>query len=136
MADIEKRSDCQIDLKFDVRFDRLKPKLESIVFRIIQESLSNVIRHSQSPYASVELNHQDDWLKIQIRDEGVGFDIGEISKESFGLRGIRERAPLYGGEVEIKSKPGQGTVVDVKLPLHLHASHPRWRKEAVHRPAL
>lgn len=117
VADFVNRGDCQIDFEADVRFDRLNPKLESTLFRIIQESLNNVIQHSQSPDASVELNQQDGWLRIQVRDEGVGFDSGQISKESFGLHGIRQRALLYGGEAEIKSKPGQGTVVDVKLPL-------------------
>lgn len=120
VADLGDRSECRINFEVDVRLDRLDPKLESALFRITQESLNNVVQHSQASEASVALNQEDGWLKLQIRDDGVGFDVDQVSAESFGLRGIRDRALWYSGEAKIQSKPGKGTAVEVRLPLGDH----------------
>jgi PAS domain S-box-containing protein len=101
----------------DVQFDRLDPKLEGAIFRIVQEALTNVKRHGQTNHAAVQMNEQDGSLKVVVRDQGVGFDLDKISSDRFGLRGIRERARLFDGTVEIKSAPSEGTVIRVQLPV-------------------
>ncbi len=100
-----------------VSFDRLEPLLEGTIFRIVQEALTNVKRHSQAKRAEVKLIQCDGKLRIEVRDWGVGFNPAEISGEHFGLKGIRKRADLLGGQARIESAPGTGTHVIVDLPL-------------------
>lgn len=100
-----------------VTFDRLEPLLEGTIFRIVQEALTNVKRHSQAKRAEVKLIQSDGKLLIDVRDWGVGFDPADVSGEHFGLKGIRKRADLLGGHARIESTPGAGTHVIVNLPL-------------------
>jgi signal transduction histidine kinase len=101
----------------DVRFERLAPLLEGAIFRIVQEALNNVQRHSAAPRAEVRLWHRDDRVFIEIRDSGVGFDPAQVTEHRLGLRGIRERARLLRGNAEVESAPGNGTRVCVELPI-------------------
>lgn len=88
------------------------------VFRIAQEALANVARHAAASHADVELVHGGDALALTIRDDGAGFDPGVPRKSgSFGLVGLRERAYLVGGTLRIATTLGEGTTVDVEIPL-------------------
>jgi PAS domain S-box-containing protein len=88
------------------------------VFRIIQESLANVAKHARASRAEVAIEEGDGEVMISVRDDGLGFSIDDPRKpDSFGLVGLRERAYLLGGEATIISAPGQGTNVEVRLPL-------------------
>ncbi|MGC3023793.1 MASE4 domain-containing protein [Burkholderia sp. DN3021] len=92
------------------------------VFRIAQEALANVARHAAASHADVELVHGDDAIALTIRDDGAGFDPGAPRKSSsFGLVGLRERAYLVGGTLQITTTLGEGTTVEVEIPL----SHPQ-----------
>lgn len=99
----------------------LSPPLRHAVFRIVQECLTNVVRHSQSALAQVRLSDQDGQLRVEVRDWGVGFDVKNVPKDRVGLEGIRLRARLAGGLATIDSTPGQGTTVAVELPLAVPA---------------
>ena len=107
----------ELTYQHETTFERLTPQLECAVFRIVQEALTNVRRHSQSTRAAVELVEKEGILRIEIRDWGVGFDPHQVREERFGLQGIRERARLLGGFAKIDSAPGQGTRVTVEFPL-------------------
>ncbi|NQT38415.1 MAG: PAS domain S-box protein, partial [Planctomycetes bacterium] len=107
----------QVETAFSVKSDRLYPMLETTVFRIVQEALTNVKRHSQCDRAAVRLTENDGRLLLEIRDRGVGFDPRLVSEERFGLRGMRERARLCGGLFTVDSAPGDGTRIAVELPL-------------------
>ncbi|MBU4271725.1 MAG: CHASE domain-containing protein [Planctomycetes bacterium] len=96
---------------------RFAPPLESAVFRVVQESLTNACRHSRSEKVRVELGLSGDRVLIDVRDWGVGFDTEKVQSGHFGLRGLRERARLLGGSAEIESSPEYGTHVHVELPL-------------------
>jgi PAS domain S-box-containing protein len=88
------------------------------VFRIIQESLANIAKHARASRAEVAIEEGDGEVMISVRDDGRGFSIDDPRKpDSFGLVGLRERAYLLGGEATIISAPGQGTNVEVRLPL-------------------
>ncbi len=115
----EEQSKGGIEIHFEhqVQFDRLPRLLEGTVFRIVQEALTNVKRHSQANAASVNLTHIDERVFIEVQDQGVGFDLNKVSEDRFGIRGIRERARLFGGKATIESSPGQGARVFVELPL-------------------
>ncbi|MCC6126310.1 MAG: PAS domain S-box protein [Pirellulales bacterium] len=117
----EHRERSGIDIMFvhDLRAIRLAPPLESAVFRIVQESLTNACRHSGSDFIRVELNRADERLEIVVFDEGAGFDPAAVPEDRFGLRSIRERARLLGGEADIQSAPGDGCRIRAFLPLVL-----------------
>lgn len=100
----------------DMPTDRLFPDLETAIFRIVQEALANVERHSQSKLAEVHVGQRDGTIRIVVRDCGVGFDPDSVAEGHFGLEGIRERARLAGGSASVQSAKGKGTEVVVELP--------------------
>ncbi|GAB3258226.1 PAS domain-containing sensor histidine kinase [Chitinimonas naiadis] len=92
--------------------------LATAIFRIVQESLTNIARHAQASEASISLTQTATEVLIDIRDDGRGFSQDEASKpNSFGLLGLRERAYLLGGVTRIDSPAGRGTHIAVRLPL-------------------
>jgi signal transduction histidine kinase len=119
--------ECLINDHFDsqvVRFEhhlrseRLTPLLEGVLFRICQEAITNAMKHSQSPAVQVRLRQDHAWVRLEVIDQGIGFDPDQRNfSNSFGLRGIRERARLLGGHAMIDSAPGHGTRVAVELPV-------------------
>ena len=119
IADEEKNERMTVAFEHDVQFDRLEPTLEGAIFRIVQESLSNVKQHSQVRHAGVQLIQDNDILRISIRDQGIGFDPKKTPPDRFGLQGIYERARLFGGTATIETKIGKGTSILVQLPIAL-----------------
>ena len=107
----------KIDYRQEVTFQRLEPTLENSLFRIAQEALTNACRHSHSEQVRATLVQQGDEVTLEVRDWGLGFDTDAVQENRFGLEGIRERSRLLGGELSIQSRPGEGTVVRVKVPL-------------------
>src|SRR3990170_1575205 len=88
------------------------------IFRIVQEALTNVMRHAAASQVNVSLEKKDDTLIVEVRDNGIGIMEGRfIDSRSLGLIGIRERVLLLGGEAVISGKPGEGTLVRVTLPM-------------------
>jgi len=93
------------------------PDVSTALFRILQESLTNVARHAKAARAEVVLQKQRDRLVLWIRDNGRGFDQADPSlSKSLGLLGMRERAAILGGQVKISSAPGKGTTVAAWIP--------------------
>jgi PAS domain S-box-containing protein len=89
-----------------------------VIFRIVQESLTNVTRYAQASQVEITLGLRGHELGLEVRDNGLGFDLAAAAKrKSFGLLGMRERALALGGHVDIISAPGQGTVIGVSIPL-------------------
>ena len=119
--------DCLIDDYFDrkviqfehhMRSERLTPLLEGVLFRICQEALTNATKYSLSPTIQVRLRQDHTWVRLEVVDQGVGFDPNQpVVANSFGLRGIRERARLLWGHASIDSAAGHGTRVSVELPV-------------------
>jgi two-component system, NarL family, sensor kinase len=103
---------------------RLETEIETLVFRITQEALTNVLRHARATRGSVHLWQDGNGLHLCIEDDGCGFepalldDPGHCSDHS-GVRGMRDRARLFGGQLEVHSQPGLGTRVQLDLPLTL-----------------
>ena len=100
---------------------RLAPEVETTCFRIAQESLTNVLRHSGAKNVWIELEQNDDALLLSIRDDGRGFDPraegAGLGGESLGLLGMEERLALLGGTLQVHSAPGAGTDVLARIPL-------------------
>lgn len=91
---------------------RLHPQVEGVVYRVIQEALNNVARHSRARHARVECTVTDGVLRATVTDDGVGFDLG-IQRGGFGLIGMRERADLIGGDLRVESRTDAGTTVSL-----------------------
>jgi signal transduction histidine kinase len=115
--DLHDRPNIEYHSKLD--FDRLAPALENAIYRIVQEGLANACQHSKSETVRVSLVQQEDRLRIEIRDWGVGFNTGVVEANRFGIEGIRQRARLLGGKFTIRSKPGKGARITVELPVVL-----------------
>lgn len=113
----ESETEVEIDYSHDVRFGRLVWPLETAIFRIVQESLHNALRHSRAKRVRIVLDQQDDRVRIEVRDWGIGFDPARVDPNRFGLEGIRERAELFGGSLLIESAPGEGTRIVVDFPI-------------------
>jgi len=89
-----------------------------VLFRIIQESLTNVSRHAEARNVQILLDHAAERIRLDVEDDGVGFDVDAARrKKTFGLLGIQERVIMLGGELRITSAPGHGTRVSVSMPL-------------------
>jgi signal transduction histidine kinase len=108
--------ECRTSLPPD-EFDLSKEKSTNF-FRIVQESLTNVIRHANATKVEINLNENDGILVLEIQDNGKGVAEASITNpRSFGFIGIRERAHSLGGEVDISGTPNEGTRVIVKIPI-------------------
>jgi len=108
---------CSLSLPGDeIKLDEEK---STAIFRIFQEALTNVIRHSSAKKVSVSLNTKNESLILKIKDNGLGINPEQISgTKSLGIIGMKERALILGGEVTIEGIPGKGTEVTVEMPLN------------------
>ncbi len=102
--------------------NRLEPEMETALYRIYQEALNNVRRHSGAKRVSITMTMQDGFLKSEIQDDGRGFDLrmldsNEDSPHGLGLLGIKERVSQWDGTVEIITKPGSGTLIRLRFPI-------------------
>ncbi len=96
----------------------LKDPHATAIFRILQESLTNVARHAKAQRVEVVLRRADGAVTLNVRDNGRGFNIDDPRRpNSFGIMGVRERVYLLAGDVRIESQPGRGTSIDVQIPL-------------------
>jgi len=97
----------------------ISAQLEHGVYRIAQETLENIIRHSRATKIVVNLSFTDQAIQLMISDDGIGFDLEGLSEQPghFGVRGIRERAEVLGGTVDIQSELDQGTKILLKVGL-------------------
>lgn len=95
---------------------RFRPRLETAAYRIVQETLTNILRHASAQHASVVVTVHSGTLSIVVEDDGVGFDPAARA-DGFGLAGIRERAVLLDGSFRIESRKGHGTTIVVTLPV-------------------
>jgi two-component system NarL family sensor kinase len=119
---LAERTGLSIDLQSGLDEERLHPDIETLVFRITQEALTNVIRHASATNVHVKLHRRGETLVLRIEDDGNGFDIQAVTDserggDSSGLRGMRDRAELFGGRIDLKSVPDQGTAVQMTLGL-------------------
>jgi signal transduction histidine kinase len=97
--------------------ERLDPEIETALYRIVQEALTNVVKHAQASTISVVLTKRGDSVTALIEDDGQGFDASERSGDGLGLLGIRERIALLRGRVAVESSEGSGTTVVVEVPV-------------------
>jgi signal transduction histidine kinase len=106
------RADLSLDLDIPKRMENLPPDVEQCVYRIAQEALVNVMHHAQARRVTVTLHAESGRLTLTISDDGCGFEPDAVDADRhLGIRGMRERAEVIGGILEIESTPGRGTTV-------------------------
>jgi signal transduction histidine kinase len=96
---------------------RLPPETETVVYRLVQEALTNVVKHAAASEVGIVLTRRDGGVSALVEDDGQGFAASDIRSEALGLLGMRERLALLGGTLAIESAPGEGTSVIAYLPL-------------------
>lgn len=118
VGDLTERFGVPVDLSLDGLDDdtRLPPEVETVMYRVVQEALTNVARHADASRADVEIAVADHQVRAAVVDDGAGFEVSDRTLGSLGLAGMRERASLVGGRLEIASTPGAGTTVTLEVP--------------------
>jgi signal transduction histidine kinase len=118
LQEFEKRFGIKTILNISEADIKLPDAIKTSLFRILQESLTNVARHSHATKVKVCFEKNADCLTLSIKDDGKGFDKEKIAdRKTLGILGMRERTSMIGGTYEILSKPGKGTRVVVSIPL-------------------
>jgi signal transduction histidine kinase len=117
-----RQAETSFQLDVDLMGERLPPDLEITCFRVIQEALTNIVRHAQAEHVRVQVRRQGREVHLDVQDNGVGFDVPAALEramhgESLGLLGMRERVSLAGGQIDIVSVPGRGCEVHVRFPM-------------------
>ncbi len=110
------------ELNTDGLTDRLEPEIETTLYRIYQEALNNVRRHSGAKKVSITISLSDGYLESEIQDDGRGFELSRFDSsgddhQGWGLLGIRERVSQWGGELDIITRPGSGTLIHLRFPI-------------------
>ncbi len=106
-----------IDLGVALGTERLPGEVETALYRIVQESLTNVVKHARARHVSIALTRMEGSVTAVVEDDGQGFDPDEAPSGGFGLIGMRERLALLGGRLRIESSPGAGTTIAADVPL-------------------
>lgn len=125
IADYQGRYDVQVDYVARNLAERLPVAVETTLYRVIQEGLTNIARHAQARNASILIEQRPASVRVIVEDNGVGFDVERVGASRLGLQGIHERVQLLGGKLVIESQPGQGTSLFIEIPLTEEAKHER-----------
>jgi signal transduction histidine kinase len=126
LAERSARHGIDVDVSVDLAYEsgreqtRHIPELETAVYRIVQEALTNAVKHGKAQRAVVEINEDEDNLSLRVRDNGDGFD-PHAHTDGFGLLGMRERVQLLEGALEIESAPTEGATLKVSFPVRRRA---------------
>ena len=117
-ARFRKMHPAHLGVRLQVPSQPLSRETQEVIYRVAQESLQNVTKHSQATYVRVSLRKADKFIRLSVTDNGAGFNAESARTKpmSFGLAGMRERAALLGGTLQVRSSPGKGTTVTVELP--------------------
>jgi len=116
--DFQARSGVSCVIRVPEEDLRLSRDQTTALFRIFQESLTNVARHAQATKVWVNLSEEEDAVVLEVEDDGVGISPARLAeRRSLGLLGMRERVAVFGGEIEFAGVPGQGTAVLVRMPV-------------------
>ena len=101
--------------------EKLSPQIETAFYRIVQEALNNIAKHAQADRVEISLVKRDSRIYASIQDNGKGFDLDRVlhpesPERGFGIVGIQERVSLLGGQMDIQTRPGFGTLIHFEIP--------------------
>ena len=123
------RRSCDADIAFSPALPR---QTQEVIYRVAQECLQNVAKHSQATHVNLSLRSADKSIRLSVADNGAGFcaETAESKPMSFGLAGMRERAALLGGTLAVRSAPGKGRQSHAPIAARLRTSDTKWQKFA------
>ena len=132
--DVQLRTNLQFSCRLIEPTQRLSPPVELNLFRIVQEAVTNIEKHAQAKTVRLQIQRDGDFVVLKIKDDGHGFDAKTVQaakkmRHGLGLTNMRERALSLGGTCEIKSKPGQGTTISVRVPAAVAAKSTGGKRE-------
>ena len=110
------QSGLTVDLETQLGEERLPPEAETTLYRVIQEALTNIVKHSGASRVSVLLQRQSAKVIAIVEDDGSGFDPSSTREDAVGLAGMHERVSLVGGRLQVESAPGSGTTLVAEIP--------------------
>ena len=119
-SDIEERTKLKVRVEIQGEERSVSSEVKTALFRIVQEAITNVIKHTQAANVQIILGYRSDQVRISVKDEGQGFDLhstGPGKRKTWGLKNMEERASLLGGRFKIHSSPGEGTTIEVSIPI-------------------
>ena len=119
---MRQRTGIDVTLECNGFEERLDPDRETLVYRLAQEALTNVVKHAGASGAALQLERRGDRLLLRVKDEGSGFDAEKLLEaggedRGFGVRAMRDRVQFFHGRFAIRSAPGRGTTVEAEIPL-------------------
>jgi len=115
--DTGRHSSVKIKFEHKVRTDEWNKKIQTYLYRIVQEALNNIIKHSSADQTYIKLLNDDDFIYLSIQDNGKGFRTNDsASFGGHGLHNMQERVKLLGGTIDLKSAAGKGTLIQIKVP--------------------
>jgi len=121
----EMRAKVPIGIHLDMDPDlHLSPGMEDHLFRIVQEAMSNTLRHARASRMDIEMHRRGDTVLLIIRDNGVGFDLNEKKQASYGLMNMEERVLELGGSFHLATAPGKGTRIEIRVPVMAEGGKP------------
>ncbi len=116
LADAASRTDCTTTIRFSDHLPQISSELEQRLYRIAQEAIGNIIHHAAATQIGLALTYNDDILKLEINDNGIGFDpTADLDAEKQGIKGMRERVEEIGGKFTISSRPQGGTLITAEM---------------------
>jgi signal transduction histidine kinase len=119
----QQRTGCEVQVVGHLTGPPLSPDLSIACFRVVQEALTNVVRHAAARHVWIELSQSENVLELVVRDDGVGFDVAAAQEKAarrgrLGLLGMAERVQILGGTLHVESQPGRGARIRAAFPLN------------------
>jgi signal transduction histidine kinase len=110
-------TEMRVDVEARLGDERLPPEVETTLYRIVQEALTNIVKHAEATNVSILLLRRQAMATVVIEDDGKGFDPGNVQEEAVGLLGMQERVELHDGRLTVESVPGSGTTLVAEVPV-------------------
>ncbi|NJD28364.1 MAG: sensor histidine kinase [Chloroflexi bacterium] len=126
VADFGERAGIATRFEGAADIPSLRPRAAAEVLRIVVEALANVAKHAQASEVIVTARRRDSTIEISVADNGRGFDVDDVDATRFGIRGMRERAAVIGGRLDVTSTPGRGTTVILAAPIETTGEAGEW----------
>ncbi|UHA71841.1 HAMP domain-containing sensor histidine kinase [Paenibacillus sp. 481] len=124
--ELESKVPIEIQCEMDEHIE-LNKGIENHLFRIVQEALSNTLRHSKAARMEIKLQNRDDYVRLLLRDNGIGFDWNDKKQASYGLRTMQERVQEVGGSIQFVTALNKGTRIEIRVPVVREESG--WRED-------
>ena len=116
MRDVEEHAAIRFEVSMSLGPERLDPEIETVVYRVAQEAITNAVKHAGAARVDLSLHATPADVQLSVSDDGSGFPVDAAEGTGLGLLGMRERSELVGGKLSVRSEQGEGTTVELHVP--------------------